>query len=159
MVFGRKQKLAPMALPLWTQPFWSDGWYHSSLSLSLPARGWLLSHSVHRPSDIQLLCSPCGSCFPYTLCRCPGHHLRFVLAFLRGETPQGERCKWGEPQAQEHVIRSIVLWDWRGCCGRRRVLVKINKGRSLTSLSQLKVGVGHVTGEAMREVHDVGRGP
>lgn len=40
------------------------------------------------------------------------------------------------------------------------MLVKMNKGRSSTSLSQLRVMGGvMVTGEAMREVHDDGRRP
>lgn len=145
MVLGRKQKLAPLALPLWTQPLWNDGWYHSSLSPSLPARGWLLSHPVHHPSDIQLLRSPCGSCFPHALCRRPGHHLRFIPALFRGETSQGERWEWGGPQILQHVIRSLVLWHMKGgVVVGRGMLVKRNKGRSLTLLSQLRVmGVGH----------------
>lgn len=162
MVLGRKQKMAPLALPLCTKPLWSDGWYHSSLSPSLPARGWLLSHPVHHPSDIQLLCSPCGSCFPYTLCRRPGHHLRFIPAVFRGETPKGERRDWGGPQIPGHVIRSMVLWAVV-CVGGvvlgGEVLVKMSEDRSATSLSQPSDEGVMVAGRLWRTFLMMGRTP
>lgn len=124
---------------------------------SLSARGWHLSYPVHRPSDIPLFCSPCGSCFQYTLCRRPGHHLRSISAPLREGPSKGERWEWGRPQSMW-----LDPWfygrSWWGVVVGGEMLVKMNTGgHQVHYLSWGCLG-GRVTGEAVREAHDVGRG-